>query len=150
MLEDGEDEEDAQERHTQLQHIIKTDPDPRVRRRAHALLLVEEGHTQAGVARLFHTSAYRVHVWQDRFVQAGREGLADRSRGGRPPKLTAEDRGFVEEALDRGPQAYGLPVFVWTLRDLQALLQRERSVAVSVVTVHRVVHDLGFRAPPAP
>jgi transposase len=130
----------------QLQHVMKTDPDPRVRRRAHALLLVEEGHTQASVARLFHTSAYRVHVWQERFGSAGRDGLADRSRGGRPPKLTADDRVFVEEALDRGPQAYGLPNLVWTLRDLQALLQRERGVTVSVVTVHRVVHDLGFRS----
>ncbi len=143
MFESGEDE---QERREQLQHVMKTDADPRVRRRAHALLLVAEGHTQASVARLFHTSAYRVHVWQERFRSAGREGLADRSRGGRPPKLTADDRGFVEEALDRGPQAYGLPITVWTLRDLQALLQRERGVEVSVVTVHRVVHDLGFRS----
>jgi transposase len=137
-------EEAEQERREQLQHVMKTDPDPRVRRRAHALLLVGEGHTQAGVARLFHTSAYRVHVWQERFGSAGRDGLADRSRGGRPPKLTAGDRAFVEEALDRGPQAYGLPSTVWTLRDLQALLQRERGIAVSVVTVHRVVHALGF------
>jgi len=141
MLEQGAEE---CERREQLQHMMKTDPDPRVRRRAHALLLVGEGQTQASVARLFHTSAYRVHVWQERFVSAGREGLADRSRGGRPPKLTADDRAFVEAALDRGPQAYGLPVTVWTLRDLQALLQRERGIAVSVVTVHRVVHALGF------
>jgi transposase len=139
-----EDEQGEQERREQLQHVMKTDPDPRVRRRAHAVLLVDEGHTQASVARLFHTSAYRVHVWQERFGSAGREGLADRSRGGRPPKLAAEDRAFVEEALDRGPQAYGLPTLVWTLRDLQALLQRERGITVSVVTLHRVVHALGF------
>ena len=54
MLEQGAEE---CERREQVQHMMKTDPDPRVRRRAHALLLVEEGHTQAGVARLFHTSA---------------------------------------------------------------------------------------------
>ena len=144
MLEPQEEEE--RERREQLQHIMKTDSDPRVRRRAHALLLVEEGHTQAGVARLFHTSAYRVHVWRERFIRAGREGLADRSRGGRPPKLAADDRAFREQALDQGPQAYGLPSTVWTLRDLQTLLQRERGIAVSVVTVHRVVHALGFRS----
>lgn len=139
-------EEEERERREQLQHAMKTDPDPRVRRRAHALLLLAEGHTQASVARLFHTSAYRVHVWQERFRRAGRAGLADQSRGGRPPKLSAEDRAFLEAALDRGPQAYGLLTTVWTLRDLQALLQRERGIAVSVVTVHRVVHALGFRS----
>jgi transposase len=140
-------EQEAQEaQRRDLRRLTKTDPDPRVRRRAQALLLVEHGQSTASVARLFHTSAYRVHVWEERFSSAGREGLADRSRGGRPPKLTADDRAFVEEALDRGPQAYGLPITVWTLRDLQALLQRERGVAVSVVTVHRVVHALGFRS----
>ena len=45
------------ERREQLQHMMQTDPDPRVRRRAHALLLVGEGQTPASVARLFHTSA---------------------------------------------------------------------------------------------
>ena len=122
-------EEEERERREQLQHVMKTDPDPRVRQRAHALLLVTEGQTQASVARLFHTSAYRVHVWQERFVSEGRAGLADRARGGRPPKLTEADRAFVEAALDRGPQAYGLPITVWTLRDLQALLEGERGIA---------------------
>jgi hypothetical protein len=51
----------------------------------------------------------------------------------------------VEEALEQGPQAYGLPMTTWTLRDLRALLLRERAIAVSVCTLHRVVHALGYR-----
>src|SRR5258707_15651664 len=102
MLEHWEEEREQRE---QLQHIMKTDPDPRGRRRAHALLLAGEGHTQAGVARLFHTSAYRVHVWQERFASAGGAGGAAPSRGGRRPKLTAEDRALVVAPLDQGPQA---------------------------------------------
>lgn len=35
---------------------------------------------------------------------------------------------------------------VWSIRDLQALLKRERGVTVSVDTVHRAVHALGFRS----
>jgi transposase len=132
-----------------LHRLTKTDPDPRVRRRAQALLLVEEGHSRASAARLLHTSASRVHVWQDRFATAGRAGLVDRPRGGRPHALSDADRAFLEAALGRGgPQAYGLPMTVWSIRDLhlQALLERERGVAVSVYTVHRAVHDLGFRS----
>jgi hypothetical protein len=51
------DEEDERERCEQVPHVMKTDPDPRVRQRAHARLLVAEGQTQASVARLLHTSA---------------------------------------------------------------------------------------------
>jgi transposase len=128
-----------------LRRLTKTDPDPRVRRRAQAVVLVEEGQTLVSVARLFHTSAHRVHIWHTRFATEGRAGLLDRSRRGRPPKLGEADLAFLEEALDRGPQAYGLLVTVWSIRDLQALLGRERAIEVSVYTVHRVVHALGYR-----
>lgn len=136
---------EAPARSAQLRHLTKTDPDPRVRRRAHAVLLVEEGQSYASVARLFQTAAYRVRVWQRRFAAEGRAGLLDRTRRGRPPKLSADDRAFLVTALEQGPQAYGLPVTVWSIRDLQALLERERGVTVSVYTVHRVVQALGFR-----
>lgn len=134
-----------QQRRADLHHLTKTDPDPRVRRRAQALLLVEEGHSQASAARLLHTSAYRVHVWQERFAGEGRAGLVDRPRGGRPHALSAADRALLEAALEQGPQAYGVPVTNWSIRDLQALLQRERGVKVSVYTLHRAVQALGYR-----
>ena len=148
MSEQTEHVEGRSERRAALHHLTKTDPDPRVRRRAQALLLVEDGHSQASAARLLQTSASRVHIWQERFATAGRAGLGDRPRGGRPHALSDGDRAFLEEALERGPQAYDLPMpmTVWSIRDLQALLAHERGVRVSVDTVHRVVHNLGFRS----
>jgi transposase len=71
--------------------------------------------------------------------------LADRARDGRPPKLNEAALALLSEALECGPQAYGFPVTVWTLCDLQTLLQRERGVQVSVATLYRVVHTLGYR-----
>jgi transposase len=134
-----------QERVEQLRHLTKTDPDPRVRRRAHGALLVEQGQPLAQVARFFGTAPHRVRAWQERFLAAGRAGLADQARGGRPPKLDEADRAFLSEALERGPQAYGFPVTVWTLDDLQTLLLWEREVRVSHATLYRVVHTLGYR-----
>src|SRR6185312_3350927 len=134
----------ATERET-LRHLMRTDPDPRVRHRAHALVLVAEGQTVAAVARLFGTAGHRVRAWRERFVAEGRVGLVDRSRRGRPPKLGEQDLAFLQQALDQSPQAYGLPVTVWSVRDLQALVQRERGIAVSVFTLHRTLQALGYR-----
>ena len=133
-----------EERMGQLRHLTKTDPDPRVRRRAHGVLLVEQGLSLAQVARFFGTAPHRVRAWHDRFLAEGRAGLADRARGGRPPKLDAAALTFLSDALDRGPQDYGFPVTIWTLGDLQTLLQRERDVQVSTATLYRVVHTLGY------
>jgi len=128
-----------------LRRLIKTDPDPRVRQRARAVLLVEQGHTLASVGRLLEMKPDRVRIWQRRFAAEGRTGLLDRSRRGRPPALDETACAFVEAALEAGPQAYGLPMTTWTLRDLQALLLRERGLTVGVCTLHRVVHALGYR-----
>jgi hypothetical protein len=38
-----------------------------------------------------------------------------------------------------------LPVTLWSIRDLRALLKRERELEVSVYTLHRVLHAMGYR-----
>ncbi|MDP9363084.1 MAG: IS630 family transposase [Chloroflexota bacterium] len=128
-----------------LRRLTKTDPDPRVCRRAHALLLVVEGRPVAEAARLFGTSPNRVRAWRSRLLERGRQGLADEPRSGRPPKLDAAATAFLEEALEAGPQAYGLPVTVWSIRDLREVLAERLGVRVCVTTVHRAVQRLGYR-----
>ena len=72
-----------------LHHLTRTDPDPRVRRRAHALLLLSRGQSVMAVARLFETAPHRVRAWRSRFLIGGRQGLADAPRTGRPPTRCA-------------------------------------------------------------
>ena len=128
-----------------LKSLMKRDPDPRVRRRAHALLLVAEGRPLSRIARLFQTAPHRLRAWRTRFLACGRTGLVDAPRPGRPPKLSPAALGFLEEALCRSPQDYGLLSTVWTIRDLGALLSHQHGVRVSTATLHRAVWHLGYR-----
>ena len=128
-----------------LRRLTRTGPDPRVRRRAHALLLLVEGHSVAAVARLFGTAPNRVRAWRSRFPARGRPGLADEPRTGRPPKLDAAALAFLDEALEAVPQASGLPVAVWSIRDLREVLAARLGVRVCATTVHRAVQRLGYR-----
>jgi transposase len=134
-----------EEKVSELRHLVKTDPDPRVRHRAQALLMLAQGASVLGVARWFRTAPQRVRVWRSWFLDGGRDRLADDRRTGRPPKLGPADLAFLDEALQRGPHAYGWPVTTWSIRDLQELLRRERRVEVSVYTVYRTVRGLGYR-----
>src|SRR5215204_1420165 len=128
-----------------LHHLTRTDPDPRVRRRAHALLVLSRGQSVMAVARLFETAPHRVRAWRSRFLIGGRQGLADAPRTGRPPKLDAAALAFLEEALEASPQTYGLPVTIWSIRDLRAVLAQRLGVRVCTATVHRAVQRLGYR-----
>jgi len=128
-----------------LRQLTRRDPDPRVRRRAHALLLLSEGRSVVTVARLFVTAPHRVRTWRARFLDRGRRGLADEPRTGRPPKLDAAALAFLEEALATGPQAYGLPVTIWSIRDLRAVLAARLGIQVCPATIYRAVQRLGYR-----
>lgn len=50
MAEMANDADENQDPWAQLRHLTKTDPDPRVRRRAHALVVVADGSSLAGAA----------------------------------------------------------------------------------------------------
>jgi transposase len=133
------------ERAEELRRLVRTDPDPRVRRRAQAVLMLAQGASVLGTARWFRTAPHRVRAWRSWFLDGGRARLADDPRCGRPPKLGAADLAFLDEALQRSPGAYGWPVTVWSIRDLRELLRQRRRVTVSVFTVHRAVWGLGYR-----
>jgi transposase len=133
------------ERADELRRLLKTDPDPRVRHRAQALFMLTEGASVLEVACWFRTAAHRVRAWRAWFLEGGRARLADDPRCGRPPKLGPGELTLLDEALERGPQAYGWPVTVWSIRDLCELLWQQRQVRVSVYTMYRAVHGLGYR-----
>src|SRR5829696_4615039 len=62
-----------------------------------------------------------------------------------PPKLDATALAFLGEALEASPQTYGVPVTIWSIRDLREVLAHRLGVRVCTATVHRAVQRLGYR-----
>jgi transposase len=100
----------------------------------------------SAVARLFATAPHRVRAWRSRFLANGRHGLADEPRPGRPPTLDAAALAFLREALETRPQTYGLPVTIWSIRDLRDVLGHRLGAQVCTATVHRAGQRLGYRS----
>lgn len=123
--------------------VTKRDGDPRVRHRAHALLAVLDAATRAEASARVAVSVSQLRRWRRRFLAEGRDGLADRTRPGRPPKLDARARRLLTAALGSDPMRHGYPAATWTIADLTHLLSRWGWV-VSPATVHRAVRALGF------
>lgn len=59
-----------------LRRLVKTGPDPRVRRRAQALLQVAQGEAVLRVAQSFGTAAHRVRAWGDHYEVVAWRGKA--------------------------------------------------------------------------
>lgn len=128
----------------ELRHLTRTDPDPRVRHRADALLLLAHGRSVEETAQSMGCCTKRIRVWRRRFVAEGRLGLADRPRAGRPALLDEPAMHLLETALTDSPLDYGYPVTTWTVADLTDLLA-QRGWSVSRATVSRTLQRLGYR-----
>lgn len=128
-----------------LVQLTRTAPDPRVRHRADALVLVADGVTLTATAALLPTSDSRVRAWRDRSLAEGRDGLADRPRPGWPGKLDAAADQTLADRLTRSPLDEGYPVTTWIVADLTDALAR-RGWPVSTATVHRALRRLGYRS----
>lgn len=126
-----------------LAHLVRTDPDMRVRWRAQCLLVVAQARTQRAAAGLTGVDTRTLARWRSRFGAEGRDGLADRPRPGRPAKLSGEARTLLSAVLDELPTTHGYATATWTLADLQDLLRR-RGWSVALTTVARTLHDLGY------
>ena len=127
-----------------LRHLSRTDPYPRVRHRADALLLVANGLSFGQAAAQLDACPKSLRRWAERFLAEGQVGLADRPRLGRPPKLDAAACDLLETALAASPLDYNYPVTIWTVADLHDLLVRH-DYQVSPATVYRTLDRLGYR-----
>jgi transposase len=74
-----------------LQSLMRRDPNPRVRRRAHALPLVAEGRPLSHIAQRFQTAPHRVRAWWTQVLARGQTGLLDAPRPGRPCRMFSWD-----------------------------------------------------------
>ena len=100
---------------------------PRIRRRAHAILLSDSGKSVNEIAEIFETTRESVCSWLARWEDSGPQGLADGARSGAPPKLTKSERNKVlklikkyphspKQVLNEIPQVIGKTISQTTLR----------------------------------
>src|SRR5918999_6532888 len=73
----------------------------RVFRRAQAVREVAAGQTVKAVSETFHFTHSALRKWVQRFAHEGTEGLMERSRSGRPPKLTCELEAQINCLIDQ-------------------------------------------------
>jgi transposase len=121
---------------------------PRLRLRAHILLLLADGRTWDDIAAALYCSTRTVARWKKRFDQGGLAALH-----GRRPGPTGQGGGWaavvVGWALGLAPRAFGFARSRWCCATLALLLWRQHQVAVSRETVRRWLHsaDIVWRRP---
>ena len=122
-----------------LDTFLKQTKEARVFRRAQAVREVVKGqrlHTVSDTLR-FTYSALR--KWVHRFAHQGTQGLIDRPRSGRPPKVTCELEMHLNRLVDADPLQHGAIHSQWSCRALATVLARETGVHLGRESVRGVL-----------
>ena len=117
----------------------------RVSQRAHMVLLSSQGYCIAKVARIFNASENTVRQWIVRYEAHGIDGLCDRPRSGRPPKVSAALRASIEQDVQEDPAELGYLFSIWTVGKLCSHVETKYGIEISSATMYNLLKSLGFR-----
>ena len=113
---------------TTLDTMLKQTKEARVFRRAQAVHAVVAGHHVSAVSATFHLANSALRKWVQRFAQEGPQGLRDRTRSGRPPKITCALEQHLNRLVDEDPLEHGALSSQWSCRELATIFARETGV----------------------
>jgi transposase len=109
-----------------------------------AARLLQQGLSEAEVARRVGVHRQSVNRWARRLADGGRPALKRAPRTGRRPQLSAVDLKGIRQGLKRGPEALGYRTGLWTAWRVADLIERECGVKYSTVQAWRVLRALGW------
>ena len=113
-------------------------------RRLEAARMFAAGATQAEVARSFGVSPQAASIWYRRWHEGGEPALRGAGRAGRRPRLSAAELDAVDQALRKGPAAFGFDTDLWTLARVAQVIERLTGVGYHPGHVWRLLRGLGW------
>ena len=125
-----------------LRKLAKAESDARVSRRILAIANALDGMSREEAARSAGMDRQTLRDWVIRYNADGIDGLADRPRDARPPKLDAEEKAELVRIVLAGPdpEASGLSAF--TREDLVRICKQRFAKSLHVTSMGRILREL--------
>jgi transposase len=122
-----------------LDTFLKQTKEARVFRRAQAVRSVVKGQRLQTVSDALSFTYSALRKWVHRFASQGTQGLVDRPRSGRPPKLTCEGEKHLNRLVDQDPLQHGSVSAQWSCQELATMLAHQTGVRLGRESVRCVL-----------
>ena len=131
-----------------LDTFLKQTKEARVFRRAQAVRDVVKGQRLQTVSDTLHFTYAALRKWVYRFANQGAQGLVDRPRSGRPPKVTCALEQHLNRLVDQDPLQHGSVYSQWSCRELATVLAQQTGIQLGRESVRGVLKKRGKLLPP--
>src|SRR2546428_3744544 len=122
-----------------LDTVLQQTKEARVFRRAQAVRDVVKGKRLQTVSDTLEFTYSALRKWVHRFANQGPQGLLDRPRSGRPPKVTCELERHLNRLVDQDPLHHGAIHSQWSCRELATVLAQQTGVHLGRESVRGVL-----------
>jgi putative transposase len=129
----------------ELDQLCRQPPNARVYQRSLAVLLSSEGKTTHEIGRVVRRDHSTVFRWLKRFDAVGVAACTPGKSSGRPPKIDADAKQTLREAVVQNPRDLGYSFTRWTTSLLVEHLARMHHLTVHPATVAETLRGLGYR-----
>jgi transposase len=130
--------------HQRLRHAYQRDDVRLVRRITVLLDLLVHQVPMAVLCERWGLSPSCLYAWQQAFLLRGMDSLVYGHSGGRPPKLTPQQKKRLVELIEAGPLVVGCETACWNSVLIRVLIWREFGVLYNRHYVCTLLHNLGF------
>ena len=129
----------------ELRAAAAREGDARIARRILAIAMVLAGHPRQVAAEAQAMEAQTLRDWVIRYNEHGLAGLEDRSRPGRPTRLSDEQEAELDGWVEQGPDLKKDGVVRWRRFDLREKIRERFGVTMHVRSVGKILRRLNFR-----
>jgi len=114
------------------------------RRRVQAMALLDQGWSQAEIARRFGVTQGAVSQWKKAYRGDGPDGLKAHRHPGPKPKLNEKQRQRLGKMLLKGARAHGYRTELWTLSRVAEVIGQRFGVQYDPSGVWHVLRNMGW------
>jgi transposase len=113
--------------------------------RLYAVYQVSIGQSTRKLESLYNTSFKQICNWVHRFEESGLEGLKDKPKSGRKPRLTDEHLKELSNVLQNNrPDEFGYNTATWNGPILKEYIQKYYQITYKKAQVYNLLKQLGF------
>jgi putative transposase len=123
-----------------LAELYKRESNTKVKERLLLILRVEgDEQLSAHVVKAIHRSKPWASYWLDRYNKEGIEGLRDKPKSGRTPRIPLEVSARIRKRLTESNRQG------WTTQRVNDIIVRESGIQYHYTHVYRLLHKWGFK-----
>ena len=127
-----------------LRKQARGESDRRVARRILAIASALDGMSREDAARSAGMDRQTLRDWVIRYNEHSLDGLVDRPRDGRPPKLDAEEKAELLRMVLAGPDPETSGLSAFTRNDLVAICKQRFGKSLHETSIGRILRELGL------